>query len=182
MTKNIEVEVRGLLNEGKYNFLIDYLDKNGTDKEIDDRKTTFFIMSEKTLKISEKKSKGIAKISLKVGDIVKDLSQKEFEITIEPKDFDIAEKIFYNLGFTQIQHTEQKRINYNYKNCEFAVKWSVDWGYHFEIEQMVELESEVEQSNQKLLSLAKELDLTLMSEAEFGKRCAEIDEKYNPSK
>jgi predicted adenylyl cyclase CyaB len=180
MQQNIEVEIRGLLNDLEYDQIIKFLDQNGTNKEIDDRKTTFFIMPDKTLKISEKVSKGKAKISLKMGDIVKDASQTEYEIDIKPSEFNLAEQIFLNLGFDQIQHTEQKRINYSYAGVEFAIKWSVDWGYHFEMEKMLSNEDSVDEARNELNELAKQLNLTVMSEEEFGRRCAEIDAKYTP--
>lgn len=180
MNKNIEVEIRGLLTDEKYNQIINFLDKEGQNKELDDRKTTFFIMPEKTLKITEKISQNKAKISLKTGDIVLDNSQTEFEIEIDPSEFAIAENIFIKLGFNQIQHTEQKRINYDYEEVEFAIKWSVDWGYHFEMEKMVSNESEVGEARETLHKLATKLDLEVMSEEEFGRRCKEIDNKYNP--
>ena len=111
MHKNIEVEIRGLLTKEGYAQIINFLDKEGQNKELDDRKTTFFVMPEKTLKITEKVSQKKAKISLKTGDIVKDSSQTEFEIDINPSEFEAAENIFIKLGFTQIQRTEQRRIN-----------------------------------------------------------------------
>lgn len=180
MNKNIEVEIRGLLSEAEHTSISDFLEKEGQNKEVDNRKTTFFIMPDKTLKIAEKVSKGKAKISLKTGDIVKDSSQTEYEVDIKPEEFDIAEKIFLNLGFDQIQHTEQKRINYTYKGVEFAVKWSIDWGYHFEMEKMVSSEEDVEKARKELMQMAQDLNLSVMSEEEFGRRCAEIDAKYNP--
>ena len=122
------------------------------------------------------------KISLKTGDIVKDSSQTEFEIEIDPREFEIAENIFIKLGFTEIQRTEQRRINYVYGGVEFAIKWSVDWGYHFEMEIMVGDESEVDESRHILHSLASRLNLQVMSEEEFGRRCREIDRRYELEK
>ena len=177
--QNIEVEIRGLLTEVEHKNICDFLDLNGTGKEVDDRKTTFFIMPDKTLKISNKISRNTAKISLKIGDIVKDISQTEYEVSIDPVDFNITEEIFKNLGFNQIQHTEQKRINYNYLGIEFAIKWSIDWGFHFEMEKMTSNQNEVESIRLELEQLASNLKLTVMTEEEFGKRCLEIDAKYN---
>ena len=178
MHQNIEVEIRGLLTKECYDRIIKFLDAEGQNKELDDRKTTFFIIPEKTLKITQKVSQNKAKICLKTGDIAKASSQTEFEIDIEPSQFAVAENIFLQLGYTQIQHTEQKRINYVYEGVEFAIKWSVDFGYHFEMEVMVGAESEVASARDILHSLAARLDLQVMSSDEFGARCREIDLRY----
>ena len=47
MHQNIEVEIRGLLTKECYDRIIKFLDAEGQNKELDDRKTTFFIIPEK---------------------------------------------------------------------------------------------------------------------------------------
>ena len=179
MEKNIEVEVRGILNnEEEYNKLLNFLDKNGTNKEIDDRNTVFFIIPNKTLKVSQQISKNVTKIALKLGDIVKDSSQREYELFFSLDQYDTAINIFKHLGFNNIQYTIQKRVNYEYKGASFAVKWSEDWGYHFEIEKVISDEREVNFTRKSLTALAQELKLTLMDEKEFEKRCKEIDARH----
>lgn len=175
---NIEVEVRGLLTELDYNNLINFLDINGSNKSVDNRKTVFFILEGKTLKVSNQISKGKAKIALKVGDIVKDTSQKEFELNIQPEQYELAIDLLKNLGFNKLQYTEQKRINYNFKDVEIAVKWSEDWGFHFEIDKVISENENDAETKTYLESISTELGLNLMSEEEFGRKCEEIDKKY----
>lgn len=45
--------------------------------------------------------------------------------------------MFINLGFTDIQNTFQKRHNFIYKEVELALKFSDTWGYHLELEVVV---------------------------------------------
>lgn len=178
MLKNIEVEIRGLLNNQEYKDLIDFLDKNGTNKELDNRNTVFFIIPGKTLKVSQQIDKNITKIALKMGDIVKDDAQTEYEIFFTLEQYDIAVNIFKNLGFNDIQITTQKRVNYMYKGASFSIKWSKDWGYHFEIDTVINEEQSIDDTKKKLLKLARSLNLSIMNEEEFGRRCAEIDAKH----
>lgn len=180
-TNNIEVEIRGLLTEEQYARIISFLDKNAEEKEVDDRKTIFFMIPDKTLKVTNYLGKGKAKIALKVGHFVTEISQKEYELYIGPDQFDIAIEIFKNLGFDKTQNTEQKRINYKYRNCEIAIKWSLDWGYHFEMEKVIGASENQAQVREELISIASELGLKIMSDQQFAKFVEEIDKKHNPS-
>ena len=174
----IEVEIRGVLDENKFQQISLYLKENSSNIIIDNRKTVFFIMPGKTLKVSEYVNKHKAKIALKIGDIVKDKSQTEFELYFTSDQFENAVMIFKNLGFTDIQYTAQERTDYEYKNCTISLKWSEDWGYHFEIEKVVSDENIISDTRQYLLAIAGELGLTIMNEQEFGYRCEEIDKKH----
>lgn len=179
MTKNIEVEVRGLLKKEEYISLMNFLDKNANSKTLDDRQTTFFIIPNKTLKITRNLLTNKAKISLKIGDISTNFAQEEIELDIDSNDFETAIEIFKNLGFTKLQNTTQKRTNYNYKDTDFAIKWSKDWGYHFELELMVATEDQIITAHTKLLQTAKELKLTVMTAQEMSDFCKRVDTEHN---
>jgi len=178
---NIEVEIRSLLTEEQYKKIIVFLDQNSEEKDNDDRKTIFFMIPDKTLKITNYLGKGKAKIALKVGNFVKEISQKEYEVFIDPNQFDIAVDVFKNLGFDKIQNTEQKRINYKYKGCEIAIKWSPDWSYHFEMDKVIAESENQSQVREELIKIATELGLKIMSDKEFAEFVEKIDKKHNPN-
>ena len=174
----IEVEIRGLLTEAEYRGLTRHLKDSSVNISVNDRETVFFIIPGKTLKVSNYLHKNKAKIALKVGDIVKDKSQIEYELFFTPDQYETAISLFKNLGFTEIQYTSQKRTDYDYDFCTISVKWSEDWGYHYEIDTVITDESEVYSTRQYLLDVANRLGLKVMDENEFGRRCAEIDRKH----
>ncbi len=173
---NIEVEIRGIFSEDQYKKLIGYLDANSTVLGPDDRETIFFIIPDKTLKVAKALDKGTAKIALKIGNI-KSGEQEEIEMSISPDDFNKGAKIFELLGFTEIQHTFQKRRNYLYKDAEIAVKYSEEWSYHWEMDTVVDSKDQISSTREKLLQIAKDLGLTAMTDEEIRKLCDEIDER-----
>lgn len=174
--KNIEVEIRGIFSEEEYERLIKFLDENAEVLGQDNRETTFFIIPEKTLKVAKALSKGTAKIALKIGNI-KTGQQEEIEINISPDDFDKAVKTFISLGFGEIQHTFQKRRNYKFNGAEIAVKFSEEWGFHWEMDSVIEEEDKIDLERNKLLDIAKNLSLNAMTDEEIKILCDEIDEK-----
>lgn len=177
--RNLEVELRGKMSDDEYQNLITFLDQNGTDKELDNRKTVFFKLDGKTLKVTSRLSKNTAKIALKMGDILSSKFQEEFELNFNPEEFDIAVNIFKNLGFDKIQYTTQNRINYKYKGFDFSVKWSEDWGYHFEIDTVVDIEEKIDEARTSIRNLAEKMGLKIMMEEEFKRQSLEINKKHN---
>jgi len=179
MKKNIEVEVRGLLTKEEYNKLIEYLDKKAQGKEVDDRKTTFFLIPEKTLKVSEKISQGKAKVALKIGELTKVPAQTELEFEFHPRDFETVVDVFKNLGFTKIiPNSIQKRINYSLDGACISVKWSREWGYHFEIDCNLDASESIEEAHQYLRQIAHKLGVNIMSEKEFARHASKIEARY----
>lgn len=64
-------------------------------------------------------------------------------------------------------HGPQKRTNYRYKNCEIALKYSDAWGYHMEIEQVIDSEDKKIEAEAQIRRVANELDVKLMTEEEL---------------
>lgn len=172
-----EVEIRGLLDQDKYKNLLDYLNTHAKVLGPDDRETVFFIIPDKTLKVTKNISKETAKIALKLGNI-KTGKQEEIEIPLAIEQFKNTVKFLQNLGFTETQYTSQKRANYEYKGFLISVKHSDDWGYHFEIDTNVSNEKLIPETRVNLERIAKELGLKVMTEEEIRKFCEEIDKKH----
>lgn len=176
--KNVEVEIRGVLSREDYDTLLDKLGRISETRQEDDRETIFFMIPGKTLKVTKKLGKGVAKIALKVGDFVEGKHQIEHEVEIKGDDYEEMISIFKELGFNDIQLTSQKRTNFSYKGCEVALKWSEDWGYHFEIDKTISEGEDKAEARKEALGLVEELGVKVFSDDEFREFCRRIDEKH----
>lgn len=175
---SIEVEIRGQMSEEKFNEVKKTLSEASERSWEDDRNAAFFVIPNVNLKVSKYVSKGTAKIAFKnAHESAK--SAEEIEIPIQGDDYEKIIRIFEELGFNKYNRTEQKRTNYIYKEVEIAIKWSRDWSYHFEMEKVVEQESEVEQAQSELNQLAKELGLIPMTENEIKALIENINKNNN---
>lgn len=182
MSNIYEVETRGRLSIDDYTYLLNLAKKLNLTLDTDDRETVFFILSGKTLKVTKRLSNNNSKIALKLGDIATAKFQEEIEIPFNGDDFTKAVKTFRDLGFKEIQYTFQKRSNFTYKGIVFSIKWSLDWGYHFEAEIVTSDKTNIEPARQNLLAVVHELGLTTMSDDEFKNECDRIDQKHKDSK
>lgn len=174
---DIEVEIRGLLTESAHDNLIGFLDEHATDREQDDRDTVIFKTPGRTLKVSHEINKGRAKIAIKSGDITQDMSMKETEIYINVDQFPDAIHLFSELGFQSYPLSEQKRINYKYKGSSISVKWSPDWGHHYEIDQMVDNSVDAGETEERLVEIASELGLSVLTLQEIEQIHNNINER-----
>lgn len=175
--RQIEIELRSLLDKDRYDRLKMFLDTNAQDLGEDNRETVFFIIPGKTLKVTKNLSKNQAKFSLKIGNINTG-KQEEIEISIDPADFTKMVKIFQTLGFSEIQYTSQKRHNYLYEGIECALKYSDDWGYHFEAEVVVDSEDRISDAKRKIKELYQKLHLKPLTEREIDKMREKIDSRH----
>jgi adenylate cyclase class IV len=173
----LEIEKRGFLTEEQYNNLLDFLNKNGKSLGADDKDVVYYIYSDKLLKAVHNISKGNAKISLKMNKIGASSVFPETEVFFSENDFDKIKLIFEKITEPdKVMKGIQKRKNFLYKGCEFAIKWSKEWGYHFEVEIVVKDENEVSKAEEKLEEVAKELEIKILTEnelKEFTKKAEE---------
>jgi adenylate cyclase class IV len=164
----LEIEKRGFLTEEKYNWIIDFLGKNGKSLGTDDKDVVYYIYPDKLLKVVNNISKGNAKITLKMNKVGEGSVFPETEIFFDQKDFDRVKYIFDTIAKPEkVMVGIQKRKNFEYKGCEFAIKWSEAWGFHFEIEKVVSEKSEVEEAEKKLHNIANELGIKILTEEEL---------------
>jgi len=175
---SIEIELRGFLTpEGKIN-LEKQLLNNGILGVEDNRDTTFYIIDRGTLKVA-KSSNGTAKLAFKKGDFVKDDGLVEIEIPIKPEDVEKMNSVLGYLGFNDIQITQQKRTNYDMGNgIELSVKYSKDWGEHFEIDKVIEDSQDEEKAKAELMDILKEYNLSIATEEEIENLKQRVDGQY----
>ena len=181
--KQIEVEVRAVFNEAKYNDLKVFLDQNAKDLGQDDKDVYFYLLPNKVVKVVNNISKQTAKIVMKLNRVGKGRNEaEEIEIAISPSDFDKAVKFFSELTFDEVQHSFQKRQNYLFDNVELALKYSDSWGYHLELEIMIDDESKQKEAEIKLSQVAQKLGVKIMNEEEQKNFAANIDKSYIKNK
>ena len=177
--KQIEIELRSVFDEKKYNELKDFLDKSAQDLGEDDKDVYFFLLPDKITKVTHNVSKKTAKIVIKLNRIGRGSSDfEEIEIPINPADFDKAVKLFSALPFDQIQNSYQKRHNYLLEGVEIALKWTESWGYHMELEIVIDDKSTKEEAEDSIRKVAEKLDVQIMSEDELKGFTQKIDENY----
>ena len=176
--KNIEVEFRAVIKEEKYNKLKSFLSKNAQDLGTDDKDVCFYIFPDKLLKVVNNISQNSAKIVLKLNKIGLGSAFEEIEIKIDDKDIEKANFLFDCLGYQEVINSFQKRQNFLYKGVEIALKYSDDWGYHLEMEILINDINDQEKAEKKIFKIADELGVHLLSDDELKKIVFIIEEKY----
>jgi len=179
ISPKFEIEYRALFDKKQYLKIYEFLNKNAKDLGEDDQDVYFFLLPDKIIKVSNRISKKAVKIVIKLNRLGRGTSDfEEIEIPIALSDFEKALKLFSSLPFDQIQHTYQKRHNYVYKNVEMALKHTDSWGYHIELEILVNDKSRKSEAEKKIMTIAQELGIKIMSEQELTDFAKKIDEQY----
>lgn len=176
--KNIEIEFRSRFDEKKYNELKNFLSSNAQDLGEDDKDVYFFIFSDKLIKTVNNASKKNAKIVLKLNKIGKGSNFEEIEVPIAQEDFGKVTTIFKAVLTCDSMHTFQKRHNYLYKDVELALKWSEIWGYHLELEIVINSPSQKAETEKKIITVAEELGIKIMSDQELRKFTENAEADY----
>lgn len=166
--KQIEIELRSMFSEDKFNSLKKFLDDNAEYLGQDDKDVHFYIFPDKLLKVTDNISKDSAKLTLKLNRIGQGTDFEEIEFPIGRADVEKAVKMFDSLNMTDnVIHSFQSRHNYMYKGVELALKFSSEWKHHLELEIVVEDESQKAEAEKKIYEVAEELDVKIMSEEEL---------------
>ena len=166
--KQIEIELRSMFDQDKFDSLKKFLDKNAKYLGQDDKDVHFYIFPDKLLKVTDNISKDSAKLTLKLNRIGQGSDFEEIEFPIQREDVVKAVKMFNSLEITDnIIHSFQSRHNYIFKGVELALKHSSEWKYHLELEIVVEDESKKRGAERKIRDIALELGVKIMSEKEL---------------
>lgn len=173
--KTIEVELRALIDKKKYFELKDFLIKNGKYLGKDNKDTYFFLFPDKLLKVTNNITTSSAKLTLKLNKIGIGSDFKEIEIPIAQKDVSSMLVILKLLGFNKNQYSFQFRDNYLYKDINIALKYTQSWGFHVELEIMIENKQEIENAKENITKIANELGLEIMNENKLKDFTNKID-------
>ena len=163
-----EIEFRAKFDEKKHAELKAFLDKNAESLGEDDKDCYYYILEDKLLKLVNNTSKKNAKVSLKLNRIGQGAAFPEMEFYFSPDEFEAARHLFDALALpAKIMHGLQKRTNYKYQDCEIALKYSEAWGYHLEIEQVVDSQEKQPLAEAAIRAVAETLGVHLLSEEEL---------------
>lgn len=174
----IEVEFRSRFSEEKYRSLKALLDSDAQCLGQDDKNCVYFIFPDRLLKVVHNLSKKDAKISLKMNRIGEGAAFKEMEFHFSENDFELAKELFQNLPLNaKLMEDAQQRVNYLYKGCEIALKYGKTWGYHLEIEKMIQDEGDQRVAEEEIRVVAKELGIELMTDDELKRFTEEHERK-----
>ncbi|MCX6753444.1 MAG: hypothetical protein NTV03_00030, partial [Candidatus Nomurabacteria bacterium] len=148
--------------------LIEFLSINGEDLGQDDKDVIYYIYNDKLLKAVHNISKKNAKISLKMNKIGQGSVFPETEIYFGESEFSKIKFVLDNITNPEkVMGGIQKRRNFVYKGCELAIKWSKEWGYHFEIEKVVNDKDLIDDIERELEQITSELNIKIMTEDEL---------------
>lgn len=168
MKNQIEIEFRSRVTPAQFRKLERFLKAHARDLGRDDKDAFFFIMPGNLLKVENKISKKNAAVVLKLNKIGKGSHFPELEFPIEQKYFNQATHLFFSLGITKnIKRSFQRRHNYRYKGVDIAMKYSKTWGYHVELEVVVDRKAKKFLAVRKIEAIADELGFRLMSDREL---------------
>jgi adenylate cyclase class IV len=168
----IEVELRGKISLETFNTLRKVLAKYPTER--DDKKTVFYDFTNGILKISENCVDGATILSLKLGNEIEQ-NLNEFEVRFQNYSMQHLRAILSNLGYKERTTVDQLRTNYKLEDgIALSLKFTEDWGYHFEIEELVKSRQQVPQAKIKLNQKCKALGIIPMSESELRTFLASI--------
>jgi len=180
--KNIEVELRSQFDKKTYDRILEFLTENAKDLGTDDKRVWFFFMPERLLKVTNNVSKRTGKITLKLTKIGHGSSFEEIEFPIAEEDVEKAVRIFETLGHKYLVEPTILRHDFEYKDVEIAIKYSETWGYHLELEMMVNSKDEAPAAEEKMHAVAQELGINIMTDDELKDFTGHVEATYvNPA-
>lgn len=163
--KNIEIEIRSLIDEKSYKKLLRFFKKEG--KFISQEKQTSYYFSGKNdLRIQ--KSDKYAKIWLKKG-MMHDNSREEIEVRLDLREFENASRLFESLGFENEIIWFRTRNVFSWKNVKVMLDDTKGYGYILELEKMSDSVSE----DKVIRDLSRKMELLGIRETpkeEFAKK------------
>ncbi len=173
--KTIEIEYRALLSEEEYLSLRSFLNDNSELLGNDNKDTYFYIWNDKVIKVVQNAGTLATKMVLKPGRIGEQSHFEETEIKLDPEMFEISKKFCEQLLPEKIMRSFQFRTNYIYRNVEIALKYTQVWGFHIELEIMVETVEEKESAEKVIRSVADDLKLEILDNAQLVKITNEME-------
>lgn len=164
---NVEHELRGRLTKEQAAELRSHLEANAKTVKHNDKETHFFVVPRGLVLKLAKLSDGKSFISFKVGDETIG-GLEEYEIDIASDDLPKAINLFKALGY-KYNYVPQKRTDYLLDDeIELALKDTPDWGDHFEIEYVGDMNGKSSADVLQLLEDAcRKLGITPMTPGEI---------------
>lgn len=174
--KKVEVELRGLLEKNQFNILSEKLEEQYHGED-DNKETHFYVTNDFILKIEIRDNPKEIFLIVKDGDETKNVLE-EIEVRLDRSDLPNVTRIFDILGYSKVNIVKQKRRNYSLEdNIVLSLKYTEDWGYHFEIEKIVEL-NDADETKKLLADKCESLNLKFMNGSEIAEKINQINKKH----
>ena len=164
-SKNIEAEIRSLIDERQYKSLLKFFKKEGKFLGQENQVSYYFSGSE-DLRIQ--KSDKSAKIWLKKGKMHDD-SREEIEVRLEKKEFENAEKIFEALGYEIKIKWFRKRNTFVWKGMRVMLDDTLGYAKIIELEKMCKKQDK-EKTIANLRAKLAQLGIAETAKEEFEKK------------
>lgn len=174
----IEIEFRARFGKDKFDSLGRFLKKHARDLGKDDKDVYFFIFPDKLLKVVNNVSRKSAKLVLKLNKIGRGSDFEEIEVPVAQSEFEKIANIFKKILICDPMHAFQKRHNYLYKGVELALKWSEIWGYHLELEVVIDTLSQKNKAEKNIFLVAEELGVRIITDQELKEFTEKAEKDY----
>lgn len=186
MAKDIEVEIRGILNKGQYNQVKNLFEKLAPLKESKSRilidYSTFLPgegIRDRQKDIRVRVTNGIPEIVVKLGSWGGSESRRELLFKGKEGEFETLVEIFGQLGFIKGTLAKRDALVYDYKGVEFALIKTPGQHYFFEAEKMAHSEEDFAKVENEIREVCGELKLEVVSKDEFFEFVDELNKTDN---
>lgn len=186
MTKDIEVEVRGILTKDQYNKTLKFFKKKGHFKKNKNRLLidySNFIASEgirnRKKDIRVRVTNGIPEIIIKIGSWGGSESRRELSFKGKEGEFATLVEIFDQLGFSKGMMAKRDTVAYEYKGIEFALVDTPAHNYFFEAEKMAHNRDDFAKVENEIREVCKELGLKIVDKEGFFKFIDKLNKEDN---
>lgn len=173
----MEVEIRGKIETKKFNWLKNFLHKNG--KLIKRKKQLafyYYLPSGAELRIHCDKHQTVISVKLRKHNYS---ISREIEIEIDIEEVQDVLDLLKVLGLKRPLVLFKKQWIYKYGKYEFALEDLEGWGPTYEIE-VVCKKSQSKEKEKELINLAKKLKLHITDKKEVMQLIEDYKKRYNP--
>lgn len=187
MSKNIEVEVRGLLTEKQFKILNRLFEEEGVFVDNKDRVVVCYpdpetgsLVEECKTDIRVRTTNGIPEIIIKLGEWGhKDESRRELSLIGQRGEFDKMIIMLGALGHKKGIIAIRKGKVFHYKGIEFSLVEVPNHSYYFEAEIMVKNENRQKEATEKIEKICKELGLKILNQQGFFNYINKLNSESN---
>jgi adenylate cyclase class IV len=186
MKKDIEVEIRGVLNKSQYDKAQALFKKKALFRECKHRilidYSTFLKgegIRDRQKDIRVRVTNGIPEIIIKLGSWGGSESRRELSFKGKKGEFNTLVEIFGQLGFSKGMLAERDCIVYEYKGIEFVLAKTPGQHYYFEAEKMTHSKEDFAKVENEIRKVCKEFGLKVVNKEGFFKFIDELNKTDN---
>jgi adenylate cyclase class IV len=172
--KNIEVELRSLIDKSKYDELLAFFSKEGKLLSSDNQVT--YTMNDRNSIRIQRNDFG-AKLWIKLGEHQHDATHEEIEVKFERNDFDEMEKAMAVMGFEPKMKWFRNRQTFDWDGISAMVDYTKGYGHILELEKLCE-KGEEKATLETLKERMASLGIAVTPKEEFDRKFADYKENW----